>query len=188
MPARNEEHTLESAMRSKLGNTFCEAAPRIRHLALSRFQQQTSSTNTFLRPLVAAAKACIAFDHLDEINGENPKMLARNRSTWSEFVDERDDLDPFGPDFVSRFADYAWAPEFLSHQGAGYVDTIVYRVIDGHQKDEQLAEKRNILSRLLSAGRARRNLHGRGFHIANVLASFCVPGRSCSTGWKRSPN
>ena len=37
--------------------------------------------------------ACIAFDHLDEINGENPPMLARNRSAWNEFAADRDDLE-----------------------------------------------------------------------------------------------
>lgn len=37
--------------------------------------------------------ACIAFDHLDEINGENPRMLARNRAAWNEFVADRNDLE-----------------------------------------------------------------------------------------------
>jgi aspartate/methionine/tyrosine aminotransferase len=37
--------------------------------------------------------ACIAFDHLDEINGENPQMLARNRTIWNEFVADLDDLE-----------------------------------------------------------------------------------------------
>jgi aspartate/methionine/tyrosine aminotransferase len=37
--------------------------------------------------------ACIAFDHLDEINGENPQMLARNRTLWNEFVADFDDLE-----------------------------------------------------------------------------------------------
>ncbi|HET6942215.1 MAG TPA: pyridoxal phosphate-dependent aminotransferase [Sphingomicrobium sp.] len=37
--------------------------------------------------------ACIAFDHLDEINGGNPQMLARNRTIWNQFVADRDDLE-----------------------------------------------------------------------------------------------
>lgn len=37
--------------------------------------------------------SCIAFDHLDEINGENPKMLARNRTIWNRFASERDDIE-----------------------------------------------------------------------------------------------
>jgi len=37
--------------------------------------------------------ACIAFDHLDEINGETPQMLARNRAIWNEFVGGRDDIE-----------------------------------------------------------------------------------------------
>jgi aspartate/methionine/tyrosine aminotransferase len=37
--------------------------------------------------------ACIAFDHLDEINGENPQMLARNRAIWNEFVSGRHDVE-----------------------------------------------------------------------------------------------
>ena len=37
--------------------------------------------------------ACIAFDHLDEINGENPRMLARNRAVWNELAADRDDLE-----------------------------------------------------------------------------------------------
>ena len=36
--------------------------------------------------------ACTAFEHLEEINGENPQMLARNRAIWNEFVDSRDDI------------------------------------------------------------------------------------------------
>ena len=37
--------------------------------------------------------ACIAFDHLDEINGDNPQMLERNRARWNDFVSSRDDLE-----------------------------------------------------------------------------------------------
>jgi len=37
--------------------------------------------------------ACIAFDYLDEINCENPQMLARNRAIWNEFVGGRDDIE-----------------------------------------------------------------------------------------------
>jgi len=36
--------------------------------------------------------ACIAFEHLDEVNGDNPQMLASNRRLWNEFVDGRDDI------------------------------------------------------------------------------------------------
>lgn len=37
--------------------------------------------------------ACIAFDHIDEVIGDNPAMLAANRSRWNKFVQSRDDLD-----------------------------------------------------------------------------------------------
>ena len=37
--------------------------------------------------------ACIAFDHIDEVIDENPKMLGRNRQLWNDFVAGRDDLD-----------------------------------------------------------------------------------------------
>lgn len=36
--------------------------------------------------------ACIAFDHIDEVVGDNPAMLARNRERWNEFVHTRGDL------------------------------------------------------------------------------------------------
>jgi len=37
--------------------------------------------------------ACIAFEHLDEINAHNPELLAANRALWNEFAGARDDLD-----------------------------------------------------------------------------------------------
>jgi hypothetical protein len=37
--------------------------------------------------------ACIAFEHLDAVIGENPAMLARNRDRWNEFLASRTDLD-----------------------------------------------------------------------------------------------
>ena len=37
--------------------------------------------------------ACIAFEHIDQVIGENPAMLARNRKAWNEFIASRDDLD-----------------------------------------------------------------------------------------------
>ena len=37
--------------------------------------------------------ACIAFEHIDEVVGDTPKLLARNRELWNAFVDGRDDLD-----------------------------------------------------------------------------------------------
>jgi aspartate/methionine/tyrosine aminotransferase len=37
--------------------------------------------------------ACIAFEHIDEVIGDNPAMLERNRDRWNEFVESRDDLD-----------------------------------------------------------------------------------------------
>jgi aspartate/methionine/tyrosine aminotransferase len=37
--------------------------------------------------------ACIAFDHIDQVVGENPQHLARNRGRWNAFVAGRDDLD-----------------------------------------------------------------------------------------------
>lgn len=36
---------------------------------------------------------CIAFDHLDEIAGETPALLQRNRALWNEFLATRDDVD-----------------------------------------------------------------------------------------------
>ena len=37
--------------------------------------------------------ACIAFDRIGEVIGENPAMLTRNRQLWNDFVALRDDLD-----------------------------------------------------------------------------------------------
>jgi aspartate/methionine/tyrosine aminotransferase len=36
--------------------------------------------------------ACVAFDHIDEVIGHNPAMLAANRQRWNEFVECRDDI------------------------------------------------------------------------------------------------
>jgi hypothetical protein len=36
--------------------------------------------------------ACIAFDHIDEVIGDNPAMLAANRRRWNELVQARADL------------------------------------------------------------------------------------------------
>lgn len=36
---------------------------------------------------------CIAFEHLDQINGDNPEMLARNRECWNAFVDSRNGIE-----------------------------------------------------------------------------------------------
>lgn len=37
--------------------------------------------------------ACCAFDHINEIIGDNPVMLARNRALFDDFIASRDDLD-----------------------------------------------------------------------------------------------
>jgi aspartate/methionine/tyrosine aminotransferase len=37
--------------------------------------------------------ACIAFDHINQVIGDDPVMLARNRTRWNDFVGSRDDLD-----------------------------------------------------------------------------------------------
>lgn len=37
--------------------------------------------------------ACIAFDHIDEVIGDDPAMLERNRVRWNAFAAARDDLD-----------------------------------------------------------------------------------------------
>jgi aspartate/methionine/tyrosine aminotransferase len=37
--------------------------------------------------------ACVAFDHLDEVLGDTPAMLARNRQLWNRFVRARADLE-----------------------------------------------------------------------------------------------
>ena len=37
--------------------------------------------------------ACIAFDHIDQVIGDNPALLAGNRTRWNAFLDTRDDLD-----------------------------------------------------------------------------------------------
>jgi aspartate/methionine/tyrosine aminotransferase len=37
--------------------------------------------------------ACIAFDHIDAVIGDNPELLARNRERWNAFVASRADLD-----------------------------------------------------------------------------------------------
>jgi aspartate/methionine/tyrosine aminotransferase len=37
--------------------------------------------------------ACIAFEHIDQVIGDNPELLARNRARWNAFVDSRGDLE-----------------------------------------------------------------------------------------------
>jgi aspartate/methionine/tyrosine aminotransferase len=37
--------------------------------------------------------ACIAFEHIDEVTGDNPRLLERNRQAWNAFVDSRRDLE-----------------------------------------------------------------------------------------------
>jgi aspartate/methionine/tyrosine aminotransferase len=37
--------------------------------------------------------ACIAFERIDKVIGDNPALLARNRDRWNVFVASRDDLD-----------------------------------------------------------------------------------------------
>jgi aspartate/methionine/tyrosine aminotransferase len=37
--------------------------------------------------------ACMAFEHIDEVVGDTPELLATNRATWNAFVDSREDLD-----------------------------------------------------------------------------------------------
>jgi aspartate/methionine/tyrosine aminotransferase len=37
--------------------------------------------------------ACIAFDHLDQVIGRNPEMLASNHELWNDFVATRGDLE-----------------------------------------------------------------------------------------------
>jgi hypothetical protein len=37
--------------------------------------------------------ACIAFDHIDQVIGDNPDILANNRERWNDFTASRDDLE-----------------------------------------------------------------------------------------------
>src|SRR6185312_8858023 len=37
--------------------------------------------------------ACIAFEHIDKVIGDNPHLLAQNRNRWNTFVQSRTDLD-----------------------------------------------------------------------------------------------
>ena len=37
--------------------------------------------------------ACIAFEHIEEVIGDNPVMLARNRELWNRFVATRGDIE-----------------------------------------------------------------------------------------------
>lgn len=37
--------------------------------------------------------ACIAFEHIDAVIGDNPELLARNRERWNAFAQSRADLD-----------------------------------------------------------------------------------------------
>jgi hypothetical protein len=37
--------------------------------------------------------ACIAFDHIDEVNGDMPAMLDRNRRLFNQFVESRTDIE-----------------------------------------------------------------------------------------------
>lgn len=36
--------------------------------------------------------ACIAFEHIEEVLGDSPELLARNRERWNAFADWRDDI------------------------------------------------------------------------------------------------
>jgi aspartate/methionine/tyrosine aminotransferase len=37
--------------------------------------------------------ACMAFDHIEEVIGDNPAMLERNRALFNEFTMSRDDIE-----------------------------------------------------------------------------------------------
>jgi aspartate/methionine/tyrosine aminotransferase len=37
--------------------------------------------------------SCLALDRIDEVIGDNPEMLARNRERWNAFVESRDDVE-----------------------------------------------------------------------------------------------
>jgi aspartate/methionine/tyrosine aminotransferase len=37
--------------------------------------------------------ACMAFDHLGDVIGNNPELLARNRNSWNAFIGMREDLE-----------------------------------------------------------------------------------------------
>ena len=37
--------------------------------------------------------ACIAFEHIEEVIGDTPELLARNRERWNAFVGSRDDIE-----------------------------------------------------------------------------------------------
>jgi aspartate/methionine/tyrosine aminotransferase len=37
--------------------------------------------------------ACIAFEHIDQVIGDNPAMLERNRALFNDFIASRDDLE-----------------------------------------------------------------------------------------------
>jgi len=41
--------------------------------------------------------ACIAFDHIDKVIGDTPEMLARNRATFADFAQSRNDLQCTAP-------------------------------------------------------------------------------------------
>ena len=45
------------------------------------------------QPHQAERLACIAFENLDKINGDNPALLARNRALFNAFVGARSDLE-----------------------------------------------------------------------------------------------
>jgi aspartate/methionine/tyrosine aminotransferase len=42
--------------------------------------------------------ACMAFEHIDEVIGDNPAMLARNRERWNEFASARDSIECMSTD------------------------------------------------------------------------------------------
>jgi hypothetical protein len=43
--------------------------------------------------------ACIAFEHIGAVIGDNPEILAANRSAWNAFAASRDDLDCMTADY-----------------------------------------------------------------------------------------
>jgi aspartate/methionine/tyrosine aminotransferase len=53
--------------------------------------------------------ACIAFEHIDQVVGDAPEMLAENRKRWNSFLDSRDDLDCLPAEHgITAFPRWAW--------------------------------------------------------------------------------
>jgi aspartate/methionine/tyrosine aminotransferase len=70
--------------------------------------------------------ACIAFEHIDEVIGDTPAMLADNRELWNSFLASRDDLDCMPAEHgITAFPHWSGATDRLNAILTSKYDTAV---------------------------------------------------------------